>query len=123
MADSSKTGKTVMADALDHARVVAESVNALAKEIARQTKVREEQQSLLLASHGDALGKIQVTLARIDERTANFAANLTRLEKTDTDQQTEIDGHGRDLSRTMGVGVGMAFLLGAWQAMQSWIRK
>ena len=23
----------------------------------------------------------------------------------------------------MGVGVGIAFLLGAWQAMQSWIRK
>jgi hypothetical protein len=112
-----------MSDDMQSLQAVANSVNNMATEIARLTKVREEEQSRVLASHGEALSDIKITLARIDERTGAFAEDLKRLEKADESQQVELDDHGSQLGTVKGVGTGIAFLLGAWEAIRSWVLK
>ena len=112
-----------MTDPAHEMQPVISAVNSLAAEVARLTKVREEEQSKVLAEHGKTLNKIEVTLARVDERTGAFADSLERLEDVDEKQQAELDEHSTDLNRVKGIGTGVVVLLGTWEAIRHWVMK
>jgi hypothetical protein len=56
-----------------------EAINSLALEIARLTRIREEEQSGVLADHGRILGQLTTDMAVLVERTSELGTMNRRI--------------------------------------------